>query len=202
MMLHDNTYSAFMLDYAAGALSQAEHLVADVHCALSAEGRSNAWLMDAIGGVLLERGDAAKAIFRTPPGLTQSAADTPPPSGLSRYLEDDLLALPWRRSLFGVQTLPADMPMASLLRLDPGDRAPSHGHGRRDVTVVLRGAFADEFGVYERGDLAFAEPGLKHTPRAVGDEPCVCLVATEPGRPLRGLLGLFGWVGAKQREAA
>jgi putative transcriptional regulator len=98
--------------------------------------------------------------------------------------------------------LQTDIPMASMLRLDPGERAPGHGHGRRDVTVVLCGAYADEFGVYERGDLAFAEPGMKHEPRAIGDEPCVCLLATEAGRPLRGFFGLFGWGVRKLKEDA
>jgi putative transcriptional regulator len=90
-----------------------------------------------------------------------------------------------------MKTLPAGLPLANLLRLDPGERAPAHCHGRRDVTVVLTGSFADQFGVYERGDLAFAEPGIRHEPRAVGSEPCVCFLATEPGRPLRGFLGLL-----------
>jgi putative transcriptional regulator len=110
----------------------------------------------------------------------------------TQLLTTDLLALPWRRTLFGVRELPARTPMAHLLRLDPGERAPHHAHGRRDVTVVLRGAFDDGFATYQRGDIAFAEPGLKHQPRAVGDEPCVCLLATEAGRPLSGLLGVLG----------
>ena len=89
--------------------------------------------------------------------------------------------------------------MASLLRLDPGETAPAHHHGRRDVTVVLAGTYADEFGQYERGDIAFAEPGMRHKPRAVGDRTCVCLLATESGKPLSGLLGLFGWGAARPR---
>ena len=60
------------------------------------------------------------------------------------------------------------------------------------MTVVLRGAFADQYGVYERGDVAFAEPGMKHEPRAVGNESCVCLLAAEPGNSLHDLLGYLG----------
>lgn len=201
MTLHDNAYTAFMLDYAAGGLTPAERLAGDLHRALSPEGYRVALMLEAAGGMLLE-GMTGQPVRGGPGGAPEEAdlSDGPASDRLAPYLEADLLALPWKRSLFGVPTHPTNLPMASLLRLDPGDRAPRHGHGRRDVTVVLRGSFADEYGVYERGDLAFAEPGLKHTPRAVGDEPCVCLIATEPGRPLSGFFGLFGWVGEKSRE--
>jgi anti-sigma factor ChrR (cupin superfamily) len=202
MNLQDNTYAAFMLDYAAGALSPAERLAADLHRALSPEGRRNAEILDMLGGLLLESGAGPVASMAGLADPDASAAPRDPaPSHLSPYIDGDLLALPWRKNIFGVKTLPTDMKMVELLRLDPGERAPQHGHGRRDVTVVLVGTFADEFGVYERGDLAFAEHGMKHEPRAVGDAPCVCLIATEAGRPLSGLLGLFGLTGRRSEAA-
>jgi predicted ChrR family anti-sigma factor len=206
MTLHDNAYAAFMLDYVAGSLSPAERLAGDVHRAISPAGSRTARMLEAAGGMLLE-GMAGQPVGTSASVVVarrgqDEAPVQPGDNRLAPYLEPGLLDLPWRRSLFGVQTRPTGVPMASLLRLDPGDHAPSHGHGRRDVTVVLLGSFADEYGVYERGDLAFAEPGLKHAPRAVGDSPCVCLIATEAGRPLSGFFGLFGWVGAKSREAA
>jgi putative transcriptional regulator len=201
MTLHDNAYAAFMLDYAAGALSPAERLAADLHRALSVNGRRNGRLMDALGGALLERAPPSPAGYFDTIRLGEPDEVEADSSHLGFYLNRDLAALKWRKSLFGVKTLPTGTPMASLLRLDPGERAPAHGHGRRDVTVVLRGTYADEFGVYERGDLAFAEPGMKHEPRAVGDEICVCLLATEVGRPLRGFLGLFGWAGRQAKAA-
>ncbi|HEV7689497.1 MAG TPA: cupin domain-containing protein [Hyphomonadaceae bacterium] len=195
MSHYDNTYAAFMLDYAAGSLSPAETLAGDLHCALSRDGGRNGLMLEAIGGVLLERAEPK------PPGYFDTAklgrpllaGEAGPASGhLDEYIKRDLLALKWNKSIFGVQTRATSMPNASLLRLDPGQRAPAHGHGRRDVTVVLRGSFADQYGVYERGDVAFAEPGMKHEPRAVGDETCVCLLAAEPGSSLHDLLGYLG----------
>ncbi len=107
------------------------------------------------------------------------------------------------------------MAQGPVRREDPPDR---HAHGQpaaarsrrarshpqpwpRDITVVLCGSYADEFGVYERGDLAFADPGMRHQPRAVGNAPCVCLIATEVGRPLLGFFGLFGVGVTKHRDA-
>ena len=193
MTLDDNAYAAFMLDYASGALSPAERLAAELHRKLCRQGRHNAQMVDAVGGKLLEETSL----------LTQSVAEPdlkapgPKKSHATQHLFESLLEgeklldLPWRRDLFGLQTLPAGLPLASLLRLDPGERAPAHAHGRRDVAVVLTGAFADQFGVYELGELAFAEPGMRHQPRAVGGRSCVCFLATEPGKPVQGFIGLL-----------
>ena len=193
MTPQDNAYAAFMLDHAAGRLPPAESLVADLHSALSPSGRRYAGMLDSAGGALLESVEPEViGVWPMDPGEQEAPVATVPRSRLAQYLEEDLLALKWRRDLVGVPTFRTATPMARLLRLDPGERAPGHSHGRRDVTVVLKGAFADENGVYQKGDLAFAMPGLRHQPRAVGVEPCVCMVATERGRPIRGLFGLFG----------
>jgi putative transcriptional regulator len=199
MTLQDNAYAAFMLDYAAGVLSPAEKLAADLHRALSAKGEKNTAMLDAVGGALLEGARPLPAEYFDVSRLGLQDSEPAVSARLDPFLKRDLLALRWRKNIFGVKTLPTGTPMAGLLRLDPGERAPSHHHGRRDVTVVLAGIYADEFGQYERGDLAFAEPGMKHQPRAVGDETCVCLLATEPGNPISGLLGLFGWGAGRPR---
>lgn len=192
MTLNDNAYASFLLDYAAGSLSPAEQLVGDLHRALSVEGRANSRMLDAFGGALLESGRPEVVAGREPSLPDPSPQSVRTDGRLAPFLDRErLLGLPWRKDIFGMKTLPAGLPLSGLLRLDPGERAPGHCHGRRDVTVVLTGSFADQFGVYERGDLAFAEPGIRHEPRAVGGECCVCLLATEPGRPLSGFLGLL-----------
>ena len=199
MTPQDNAYAAFMLDHAAGLLPPAESLVADLHVALSTEGSRYAGMLDSAGGALLESVEpelVAVGPFHQRNGTSPREQEAPAAmissSRLAPHLDADLLALRWRRDIAGVPTYRTNIPMLRLLRLDPGERAPGHSHGRRDVTVVLKGAFADENGLYEKGDLAFAMPGLRHQPRAVGVEPCVCMVATERGRPVRGLLGIFG----------
>jgi putative transcriptional regulator len=193
MTPEDNAYAVFMLDHAAGRLPPAESLVADLHAALSPDGRRHVRMLDSAGGAFLESVEPEFLdVGPRNPGEQEAPVAMTTSSRLAQYLEADLLALRWRRDLVGIPTYRTATPMARLLRLDPGERAPGHCHGRRDVTVVLQGAFADENGVYQKGDLAFAMPGLRHQPRAVGVVPCVCMVATERGRPVRGLLGLFG----------
>jgi putative transcriptional regulator len=210
MTLHDNAYAAFMLDYAAGALAPAERLAADLHVSLSCEGRCSLSLLEAIGGRMLE----AQAPAPIASGAAGPPEERPGPSGAcqlpsdgrhelrDRLLRSDLVALSWRRGWFGVGSLPVGVPDARLLRLDPRQRAPQHGHHRRDVTVVIHGSFADEFGVYERGDLAFAEPGMKHEPRALGDTPCICLIATERRSGWTSLLPSFAVAGSPSGHGA
>lgn len=197
MTPQDNAYAAFMLDYAAGRLAPAESLVADLHTALSPEGWRYADMLDRAGGAILEAAFPERLASGLSSGPARVEEQTPRgvasvPAHLAPYLEADLLALNWRKDIVGVPTYRTKTPMARMLRLDPGERAPGHCHGRKDVTIVLQGAYADEYGVYEKGDLAFAMPGLHHQPRAIGIEPCVCMIATERGRPIRGLLGLIG----------
>lgn len=204
-----NAYAAFMLDYAAGTLSPGERLAADLHRVLSAAGGREARLAEAVGGVLLEAGGgdpaalgvgAEGALGRAEFVSGGQAADDTVRHDFALLTGGELLALDWRRDMFGMMKAGLKTPMAHLLKLEPGKRAPRHAHGRTDVTVVLQGAFTDEYGLYERGDLTFAGPGMRHTPEAVGDETCVCLIATEPGRPIRGFLGLFGIMGTQQEK--
>lgn len=201
-------YSDLMLDYAAGGLSPGERLAVELHRALSASGALEAAMLDASGGALLEElapthiaappvpSDAARPSSKRRPG---EEVGLPVSAGL---LAHDLLALDWKRTIFGVREAKTGVPHTRLLRLDPGEKAMAHHHGLRETTVVLRGSFADEMGTYSVGDLAVIPPGVKHRPRIVGDEPCVCLLATEPGPGWVEFLGLLGVISAKRLEAA
>lgn len=202
-MTHDNAYAAFMLDYASGALSPAERLAAELHRSLSPKGERQARLAESLGGAMLESGGvapvAALAPLQVEPEAGRPAAARRETPELAMLSSADLMAMDWRRDLFGMWVCKLPTPNTHLLRLNPGEHAPHHSHGRRDVTLVLRGSYSDEYGQYERGDLAFAEPGMKHTPEALGDETCICFIATESGKPILGFLGLFGLFNGAQR---
>ncbi len=185
-MIENNQYAAFLADFAAGRLSEGERLAARLHFALSDDGADNARMLDVIGGAALERLQAAVIGDADHPGDREGEFATAERSGsdwIAHYASADLLALKWRRNLVGVRTRPTHLPTATLLRLEPGENAPRHSHGASDVTVVLQGAFADDWGEYHRGDLAFADAGDRHAPATIGNETCVCLVATSKGRP-------------------
>ena len=199
-MIENNQYAAFIADFASGRLSEGERLAARLHFALSDDGADNARMLDVIGGVALERLQAAAVADAVPLGELDAdvATDDPPASDwIAHYASPDLLALRWRRNLFGVRTRPTHLPTATLLRMEPGEHAPRHSHGASDVTVVLQGAFADDWGEYHRGDLAFADAGDRHAPATIGNETCVCLVATSKGRPD---VDLMAWLAGQWRR--
>lgn len=192
MIAQDNQYAAFLADFAAGTLSPGELLAAQLHFALSETGVQSRWVLDATGGALLEgvapldliaKSDSAVARSDTGGAGDGGQDDSTQTNWVDFYSHENLIAQRWRTSLFGVKTLKTHLSSASLLRMDPGERAPRHSHSGPDVTVVLRGAFADDAGEYHRGDLAFADAGDKHAPATIGDEICICLIATPAGRP-------------------
>ena len=182
-----DSYHALMLDYAAGALPPALQLAADIHVELNRDGQFNNAVWSALGGVLLERMTMSEAtaptLGRTAwPRLELSAVDV---------IEQADSARPWRRNWFGMEYLPLSVEGGKLLKLRPGRAAPNHSHDVQEVTVVLQGAFKDQTGLYRRGDLAIAEPGLRHTPMAFGDQDCICFAAEAPMPLLQRLKRFF-----------
>jgi putative transcriptional regulator len=181
-----NEYAAMMVDYAAGGLAPAAALVVETHLALRPDRAEDALAADALGGLLLE------AMAPTP------MASAPLPSGfaqleprLDRALSDCRArirmaaeggeGLAWRRRFpgWGEHVLP--VAGASLVRIGAGKGMPRHGHGGQELTLVLYGAFEDEFGRYEAGDMLVADGQIEHRPRVSGRRDCICLTAVEGG---------------------
>lgn len=175
-MTQTDSYHALMLDHAAGALPPALQLAADIHLELNRDGALNGVIWAAIGGVLLERigvNDAIRPVLKRAawPALKLSA---------NEVIEQSERPQHWKKNWFGMEYLPVKVDGGKLLKLRPGRAAPKHSHDVQEVTVVLHGAFEDVTGRYQRGDLAIAEPGLTHTPIAVGDRDCICFAAEAP----------------------
>ena len=77
-------------------------------------------MLDSAGGALLESVEPEFiGVGPMNPGKQDAPAAISPRSRLAQYLEEDLLALKWRRDIVGVPTYRTDTPMARLLRLDP-----------------------------------------------------------------------------------
>jgi putative transcriptional regulator len=178
-------YDALLLDHATGARTPARRLLVETHLRLRPAARARLSSVEAAGGAMLE-------------GLTPEAVATPlriDARPLDRSPDDDgfrearaLVAaaahgepdnLNWRWRAPSMRELRLPVAGASLLRLGGGHAAPMHGHTGEELTLVLRGAYADATGVYAPGDIAFADAGLDHAPYVPEGDACVCLVATE-----------------------
>jgi putative transcriptional regulator len=209
MTITHHPSEAMLVGYAAGALNEGLSLLMAGHVALCPLCLENLGAAEAMGGALLEEltperlaGDARDRVLsrldeaappprRAPPDFTDPLL--PPP--LADYFGHPLAALPWRWLMPGlrqVDLLPGKRNGENLrlLRLAPGRAMPRHGHGGSELTLVLAGAFEDEVGRFERGDLGEIDSAVVHQPRVVGKEDCICLIATDarlqfPGRIAR-----------------
>jgi putative transcriptional regulator len=208
-----------LLDYAAGALGEAESLVVATHLALCPACRSEVAAMEAVGGALLETIPAGP---ETSPGLDDVLArvmarlDDPAPAPtraaarslaavaaapllpepLRSYVGGDPGGISWTPVMRGLDERPIDLgardaaaAKVRMMRIHPATAMPQHTHRGREMTLVLAGGFRDATGHYLRGDLALTDASVDHTPVADDDEACVCLVLTEAPVRLTGVLG-------------
>jgi putative transcriptional regulator len=207
---HHHPAPDMLLDYATGALSEAESLLIAAHLTLCPACRIATAELDAVGGALLEtlakgddggesgagftalaaRLDEASTHQPLPPQHNAAAAILPAP--VRHYVGGDLAAARWQWRLPGLHEakLPITGPFAAhLLRVAPGRAMPRHTHDSRELTLVLQGGFHDGFGHFQRGDVADANAQVDHRPVADLSLACVCLVVTDAPPRLTGWLG-------------
>lgn len=199
-----------LLDYAAGALGEAESLVVATHLALCPACRGEVERFEAVGGAMLAEIEpgalkpdlkaAVMARLDEPPLQESRPAQRAAPIGdlripqpLRGYLGEAGPA--WRKVMSGLaehQIIGArDGTRAVLLRIDPERPVPVHTHRGREHTLVLAGGFTDEFGHFLRGDFSSTDPSITHRPVADPGEPCVCLAITTAPLRLTGRFARF-----------
>jgi len=191
-------YQALLLDHATGALTSARQLLVETHLRLQPAARVEAAALEAAGGALLEGlapAPVAERIRLSEPASQLAAVRAPTPCAGVRQARALIEAashgpahLNWRWRAPAMRELRLPVPGATLLRLAGGRAAPKHGHTGEELTLVLRGTYADETGMYAPGDIAFADADLDHGPFVPDGEECVCLVATEGALLFHGFI--------------
>ena len=194
-----------LMAYAAGSLPEAFSLVVATHVSLCDECRSRLEGFEAVGGAMLDEcGSADLAMDSLEATLAlisaqdeDRAAPKAAPKGsvfpepLRGYVDGDLDAVAWRSIGGGVkQAILKSAPEGSvrLLRIPAGAAIPDHGHHGTEMTLVLKGAFRDEFDRFARGDVEVANEDVHHTPVAEEGEDCICLAATDAPLKFNGFL--------------
>ncbi len=202
-----------LLEYASGALPEAESVMVATHLALCPACRAEVRDLETLGGVLVEAqepvsvgGDVLSAVMArldedepdsAPITTTPAAFDDDTlltvPNPLRSYLGSNLGDLKWRTRAPGIKEASVEIPgstvRASMLRIAPGESVPSHTHDGVETTLVLKGAFSDETGRYARGDVATAHDDLDHTPIADAHEECICFIVVDGSLKLTSPLG-------------
>ncbi len=184
-ILRTDSYHAFMLDHAVGALPPALQVAGELHCTLHPGGAEEAGLWACIGGVLLDQagGGAADGMDtrarRRRPRRGGGADTRAIRAAAGAILTTDLDALGWRRGLTGVDYAGAGLANGQFMRLDAGQATPEHGHSALEATVVLRGELCVGTETYPEGGLVIGAPGERHQPKGSGDGPCICYVGRQ-----------------------
>lgn len=200
---------ATLMRYASGDLDEAFSVVVASHLAMCDTCREAARAAEAIGGELLvshETADLASGAFerlmqtlddKQEPIAVRKAkkpvADAVIPAPLSRLIGSNLDDIVWSSIAPGIAK--HDVALASdgksslfMLKIAPGQSVPEHGHSGHEMTLVLSGAYRDEMGRYERGDISDLDEHVEHHPQVEPDGTCICVVAIESPTRFKGIL--------------
>lgn len=194
-----------LMAYSAGTLPEAFNLIVATHVSLCDECRAQLDAFDAVGGAVLSgcetaevSEDSLEATLRLiaggpveAPKPRRAAKGSVFPAPLQDYVGGDLGAVKWRSVGGGVRQSilkTANDATVRLLHIPPGVKIPDHGHRGMEMTLVLKGAFRDEFDRFGRGDVEIANEDLEHTPVAEEGEDCICLAATDAPLKFNSLL--------------
>lgn len=199
-MVQHHPPTDFLAEYAAGVLPVAQSACVAAHLSYCQRCRQATERLEDIGGAHFERLDPQpvgeslldRVLSRLddPQPLRYApseTSDTQLPGLLQRLINGDYADLVWKRvtqSLSISYLKTGDMQHEfALYRIAEGGRIPEHTHGGSEMTLVLRGGFADEKGEYHPGDFLVREGWDKHTPVALPGEECICLAVLDA--PLR-----------------
>ncbi|MCB9992862.1 MAG: cupin domain-containing protein [Hyphomicrobiaceae bacterium] len=206
MTISHHISDGLLMDYAAGTLEESWSIAVATHLALCPACRDSLAMMENVGGALVDelepsdetpRDDSswlavrsailADATTSKPVAERERVAGSQIPEPLRSYLGADIEKLKWRPLGLGAYHFPirtSDRGISTrLLRIPAGKPVPEHGHGGRELTLVLSGSFRDGDELFGAGDLEEADEQLQHQPIATEDQDCICLAVTDS--PLR-----------------
>ena len=197
-----------LADFAAGRLDEARAVVIATHAAMCGSCARRISDYEAVGGGLLDDVEpvamAADALENVLARADSSANIVIPerPAGdlpehrlpIREFLKGSVDDVRWRAVAPGIaqHVIEAEgyrKGVLRLLKIDPGTRMLEHSHRGEELTLILRGAYRDELGEFAVGDLADLDGETTHQPQAVGDEPCICLIATSAPLQFKTMLG-------------
>jgi putative transcriptional regulator len=212
-MVRHHPAEDLLIDYATGALGEAEAIVVATHLALCPDCRASVGAFEAMGGAMLDeiaplpvgahlldsvmaRLDAMPAAEppMAAPARRPAVGGTVPliPQPLRGYLGGDVGDVAWRPVMRGLDehriACPGDATVR-LMRIRAGVAMPQHTHHGRELTLVLAGGFTDATGHYLRGDLSLSDGSVDHVPTADDDGDCICVAVTDAPLRLTGRLG-------------
>lgn len=188
--------AAWLEQYAAGALPVSVSLCVSTHLSFCSACRRRVGLLQSLGGLLIEQLEPMPvpeqllthvlaqidADLQPAPAMSSNCDDTDGiPKPLRKLIAEDYRHLSWSRILPDLQAVKLAVEdsdyRVALHRIKAGGKVARHDHRGEEFTVVLRGSFSDEYGVYGDGDFILRESGEVHSPLAALNDACICLTA-------------------------
>jgi putative transcriptional regulator len=207
---HPNT--ALLTDYTVGSLSVAPAVSVTTHLKYCQQCRDSVGSLKQLGGALLCEAEPAQIsndlLSQTLDRLDSDESEVALAEGACEVhefeLSDELKGIPgylnqflpmdglsWRKLSSSVTVAPISVGETryelALHKICAGGQTPVHDHNGVEYTVVLKGSFSDEDGMYNEGDFLTREPGDIHRPFATQHEDCICLSVLEAPIRLKGL---------------
>ncbi len=211
-MIKHHPSTALLTDYTVGSLSVAPAVSITTHLKYCQQCRDSVGSLKQLGGALLCEAEPAQIsndlLSQTLDRLDADESEMALAEGASEVhefeLSDELKGIPeylnqflprnglnWRKLSSSVTVAPISVGETryelALHKICAGGQTPVHDHNGVEYTVVLKGSFSDEDGMYNEGDFLTREPGDIHRPFATQHEDCICLSVLEAPIRLKGL---------------
>ena len=211
-MIKHHPSTALLTDYTVGSLSVAPAVSVTTHLKYCQQCRDSVGSLKQLGGALLCEAEPAQIssdlLSQTLDRLDADEGEMALAEGASEVhkfeLSDELKGIPeyltqflprnglnWRKLSSSVTVAPISVGETryelALHKICAGGQTPVHDHNGVEYTVVLKGSFSDEDGMYNEGDFLTREPGDIHRPFATQHEDCICLSVLEAPIRLKGL---------------
>ncbi len=209
-MINRHPEADLLVEYAAGSLTAAPCISITTHLQFCESCSDSVESLKDIGGNLLQSMEAApvsedlldRVLDCIENGEAESSQQTENPGDevtreLPSFVRSLLPAneLRWKFLSPSLKVAPISVGEEvfelALHRIKAGGTVPEHDHHGREITVVLKGSFSDEDGVYQPGDFIVREKGDVHQPFAAQNEECICLSVLEAPIKLKGFKKIF-----------
>lgn len=198
MNIYHHPSSEMLAAYSAGSLPLSNALCISAHVEMCEECRANMARLDCLGAHVFNdlkpvsvNDDLKDSVLSLLDGVEisppENAINRPRsediPYCLSQFIPESYDDLEWtrfspsiRRSFLCTDGNGAQL---ALVRIKPGGSTGYHTHMGDEVTMLLKGAFSDESGLYQKGDFVLRDSRHTHRPVATKDGECICLTVVD-----------------------
>lgn len=212
-MIRKHPEADLLVEYSSGSMALAPSISVTAHLQYCDQCRQAVQSLQSLGGSIMEtdeQADLSEDLLDKVLNCIEQESDEPKPARAGKISKDintlddavrelpayvrDLLPegdLRWKSLTSSLRVAPVSVGEQqfelALHRIGAGGKAPQHDHSGTEITVVLKGSFSDEEGLYQPGDFIVRQPGDKHTPLAASNEECICLSVLEAPIKLTGV---------------